>query len=49
VRIERALPAPGNVTIRLPIEALRRLGRGRVGFTVEIDGTPFAARTVNLR
>jgi hypothetical protein len=49
VRLERALPAAGTATIRLPTEALRRLGRGRVGFSVEIDGTPFAARTVNLR
>jgi hypothetical protein len=48
VRLERALPAPGRVTMRLPADALRRLGRGRVTFSVEIDGTPFAARTVNL-
>jgi hypothetical protein len=48
VRLDRVLPAPGSVTMRLPAEALRRLGHGRVAFSVEIDGTPFATRTVNL-
>jgi hypothetical protein len=48
VRLERTLPTPGTVTMRLPGEALRRLGRGRALFSVEIDGTPITSRTVTV-
>jgi hypothetical protein len=47
-RVEETLPAAGSATVRLPAEVLRNLGRGRASITVEVDGTPFAARTVKF-
>jgi hypothetical protein len=48
VRLERTLPAPGSATDQLPMAAIRRLGRGRASFSVEVDGTLMATRTVKL-
>jgi hypothetical protein len=48
VRLERTLPAPGSATVHLPMAALRRLGRGPASFSVEVDGTLFATRTVKF-
>jgi hypothetical protein len=48
VRLERTLPSPGSATVQLPMAAIRRLGRGRASFSVEVDGTLLAARTVKF-
>jgi hypothetical protein len=48
VRLERTLAAPGSATVQLPMAAIRRLGRGRASFSVEVDGTLLATRTVKF-
>lgn len=49
VHERRALGATGKIALRIPKNKLRRLGHGRTTFTVTIDGSKTAARSIRLR
>jgi hypothetical protein len=48
VHTTRTLAGPGTVSVHLARRAVRRLGHGRVAFTVDVDGAELVSRNVTL-